>query len=548
MPEKAPTSEQILVEPISGVADLKIFDPALAGDLNSIQAIGMVYTGLVSLNDKLVVQKQLAQSYQMSPDGLTWTFTLLPNLKFSDGTALTSSDVAYSIDRALDPLVGSGVASTYLGLIKDADKRSAGTVKSLLNDSIFTPSSQTVIIRTSRKAAYFLQALTYNTSYVVEKKLIDKYGKNFTDHLNEGGCTGPWKVSSYTHGKEIVLVPNPYYYGVKPQLAKVVLSFYKSDATAYQAYQNGQLDSANVSSSLISTAKAFPDHQYHRVPILATDFIGMNYLTRPFDNLKIRQAFALALNKTVLAHNVEKDSRIATNHIVPQGMPAYDEKLVGPLGVKSVNGDQALAKTMFTEGMKEAGYTAQTFPKVTFSVATEGLTDASNLFSAIQQMWKTTLGVNVVIQNSDFDTLLNQISGSANNPKGLQMWYSDWFADYPDAQDWLTLQFGPQSSINSQNYGQSTKSYAEEQKTNQALMVNADTNQNTVLRMQQYNNAEQALVNDVAWLPIFQEASIYVQKPCVIGTVDNAQSLTPPDDWGAIYIAANTTCANAAQS
>jgi oligopeptide transport system substrate-binding protein len=86
------------------------------------------------------------------------------------------------------------------------------------------------------------------------------------------------------------------------------------------------------------------------VPILAVDFIGMNYLAKPFDNLKIRQAFALALNKSVLEHNVAKDSGIATNHIVPQGMSSYDSKLIEPLGVKGVSGDQAKAKAMFTQG------------------------------------------------------------------------------------------------------------------------------------------------------------------------------------------------------
>jgi oligopeptide transport system substrate-binding protein len=102
---KAPASGQIYIYPEEGVGDIATFDPAISTDVYSITAIDMVFTGLVQFNDKLQVIDQLAQSHQVSPDGLTWTFKLRPNLKFSDGTPLTSQDVAYSIDRALDPAV-----------------------------------------------------------------------------------------------------------------------------------------------------------------------------------------------------------------------------------------------------------------------------------------------------------------------------------------------------------------------------------------------------------------------------------------------------------
>ncbi|GER90886.1 ABC transporter substrate-binding protein [Dictyobacter vulcani] len=542
--DKASDDKQILVTPITGRADLKTFDPALAGDLNSIKTINMVFSGLVSLNDKLEVQNQLAQSYETSADGLTWTFKLKPNLKFSDGDPLTSADVAYSIDRALDPKVQSAVATTYLGLIKDSDKRNAGKIPSLLNDSIITPDAQTIILKTSQKAAYFLEALTYNTSFVVERKLITKYGANFTDHLNEGGGSGPWKVDTFEHGKQIVLVPNPNYAGAAPKLKKVIIPFYKNAQTAFQDYQNGQIHTTGVPTSMLTVAKALPDKQYHQVPILAIDFIAMNYLTKPFDNLKIRQAFALALDKDALAHNVNRDTNIASNHIIPKGMPGYNESLTGPQNVKETKGDSAQAKKLFDEGMKEANYTTATFPAVTFTVATEGSADASNTFSAMQQMWKNTLGINVKISDTDFGTLLDKANAAANNPKGIQMWYADWFADYPDPQDWLTLLFGKGVDKNGMNYGQNKQPYASTQQANQDLMLKADANTNSTERMQQYNQVEQALVNDVAWIPIAQEISTLVRKPCVVGVADNAEGLTPPEDWSSIYISNNTSCAS----
>ncbi len=122
----------------------------------------------------------------MGSDGLTWTFNLKPNLKFSDGTPLTSADVAYSINRALLPATKSVVGPVYLALIKDSDKLNAGKIPTIIGDSLLTPDPNTLVIIANKKAAYFLDALAYSTSYVVEKSLIDKYG-GYLDRPPERG-------------------------------------------------------------------------------------------------------------------------------------------------------------------------------------------------------------------------------------------------------------------------------------------------------------------------------------------------------------------------
>src|SRR5439155_7087297 len=141
-----------------------------------------VFTGLVGFDDKLNVTPELAQSWDESPDGLTWTFHLRPNLQFSDGTPLTSTDVAYSIHRSLQPAVKSTTAPIYEALILDSDKLNAGKIKTIINDSLMAPDDNTVVIKTNKNAAYFLQTLVYPSSFVVEKSLVDKYGNTkFTD-------------------------------------------------------------------------------------------------------------------------------------------------------------------------------------------------------------------------------------------------------------------------------------------------------------------------------------------------------------------------------
>ncbi len=540
-PSKAPAAQQVLNMPFyNQVSDNKTFDPALSTDTNSIAAIDLVFTGLVQLDDNLKIQPQLASTYQMASDGLTWTFHLRPNLKFSDGTPLTSADVVYSINRALLPATKSVVGPTYLALIKDSDKLNAGKISTIIGDSLLTPDPNTVVIIANKKAAYFLDALAYSTSYVVEKSLIDKYGDNFTDHLNEGGGDGPFEVQAWNHGTNIVLVPNPNYYGPHPQLTKLIYPFYKETDTNFKAYQAGQTDFAfGVPSADLATAKALPNNQYHLVPQLYLNYYTMNYLVKPFDNIHIRQAFALAINKDLIAHSVWKDTVIASNHIVPKGMPGYNPNLTGPDGVASTSGDTTKAKALFQQGLTEEGWTSVSqMPaiKLTYS---SGNPDSANEVAAVIQMWQTTLGVSVKANPEDFNKLLTDSEAALNNPNGLQFWGIAWIADYPDPQDWTTLQFDKGAQYNQINYGQNNSAGAATQQQTQQALEAADVNPDQTSRLQAYMQAEQQLVNDVAWLPMEQVAISIVLKPYVKGMVFNAQFLTPPNDWGNVYIASH---------
>ncbi len=138
---KAAANKQILVSTLAGagVSDILTFDPAKVTDANSATAIKAVFTGLVSLDKNLAIQPQLAASWAQSSDKLSWTFTLKPSLKFSDGTPLTSTDVAYSLNRALAPATKSGAAPYYLRYIKDSGKLNSGKIQTLIGDSLLTP-------------------------------------------------------------------------------------------------------------------------------------------------------------------------------------------------------------------------------------------------------------------------------------------------------------------------------------------------------------------------------------------------------------------------
>ena len=537
---KAPASQQVLNMCFyNGVSDIKTFDPALSTDVNSIEAIDLVFTGLVQFDDNLKIQPQLASSYDLASDGLKWTFHLRPNLKFSDGTPLTSADVVYSINRALLPATKSVVGPVYLALIKDSDKLNAGKIPTIIGDSLLTPDPNTVVIIANKKASYFLDALAYSTSFVVEKSLIDKYGDTWTDHLNTGGGDGPFEVQAWNHGTNVVLVPNPTYYGPHPQLTKLIYPFYKVTDTNFKAYQAGQTDYATlIPTADLDTARALPNNQYQLVPQLSINYLTMNYLVKPFDNIHIRQAFALAINKDLIIQSVYKNTYVPTNHIVPKGMPGYNPNLMAPDGVAGTSGDPTKAKALLQQGLTEEGWTSVSqLPAVKLTYAS-GDPNLANAMAAMQQMWQTTLGVSVKTNPEDFNKLLTDSEAALNNPNGLQFWAIGWIADYPDPQDWTSLQFGKGQQYNQINYGQNNSANAAQQQQVQQALDAADVNPDQNARLQAYMQAEQQLVNDVAWLSWAQVAYSQVLKPYVKGIVFNAQLLYPPNDWGNIYIAA----------
>ena len=541
---KASPDKQVLIRPFVGTSDLSTLDPALVQDANANRAVNMLYNGLFQVNDEGNVVGVLASSYSVSADGLRWTFTLRSNLKFSDGSALTSRDVAYSLNRALVVGAKSPYTTYAPGLIKDADKLAAGQLKTIIGTSILTPDVQTVTIVTTKKAAYFPSMLTYPAAYIVEKALIDRYGKNFTDHLGEGGGSGPWIVSKYTHNQEIDFTPNSHYFGAKPLLRLIACPFYKVDETAYRTYEAGKLSYAPVPVEQIAQAKQLAGNQYHQDPVLVTAYYTMNYLVRPFDNIKVRQAFALALNKDQIAANAYGGSVIATNHIVPQGTPGYNPKLTAPGGVKGTGGDPTLAKQLFDEGLHEEGLSAADLPTITLTVSTGGLPDAQQEVALETQMWQSTLGVNIKVNDIDYMKLLTASQAATNNRKGLTFWSLGWVGYYPDPQDWLSIQFGRGTVNNNMNYGQNRATDAVQQQGVQQLLSQADSNMDAAQRLQQYMQAEQQLVNDVAWLPIYQQTNNYVLKPCVVGATGNAFDVTPPDDWSKIYISTDAACAD----
>ncbi|GER90210.1 oligopeptide-binding protein OppA [Dictyobacter vulcani] len=518
--------------------DIASFDPGISTDNTSIQAINMAFTGLVQLDEQLNIKPQLAESYDVSDKGLTYTFHLRPNLKFSDGKKLDANDVAYTIDRALSPEINdqSGVALTYLGLIKDAPERTTGKVKSVIGTGVIVKDPNTVVIKLTKATAYFLGALTYPTSYVVEKSVVEKYGNKWTDHLADNGGQGgdgPFKVKEYNHTTGIKFVPNDNYYGKKPQLKEVDYLPYKDRQTSYNSYLADQVDITDIPLPQVRQAKSRPD--FNQNDSLTIFYIGMNYKVKPLDNINIRQAMALALDRDTIVKAAWQGAYTPNCHIIPKGQYGYNPDLKCP-GGSDTHGDKKKAVELFEKGLQEAGLTRQTFPQITLTYANQS-PEAANEAATEVQMWKSVLGITINTTSISQNTMYTQQAQTQGKDGPLQMWLAGWGADFPDPEDWISLQFGAGAPNNAYNYGDNNSSSVANQKDLQKQMLAADVMSDKAARLKTYNKIEQQLVDDVAWLPIYQRPDIRLVKPYVIGLKFSAASFIPPDSWANVYIA-----------
>ncbi|HEU5441407.1 MAG TPA: peptide ABC transporter substrate-binding protein [Ktedonobacterales bacterium] len=534
---KAPDSKQVLTRYIvANKLDVKTVDPAVVTDFYSYFPIYLTFPGLVTLNDKLEVVPWAADSAPtVSADGKTYTFKVKSGLKWSDGTAIDANTFAYSINRSVDPCTASPVGPYYLAIIKDvatfsgekcADdgKTITGKIQTLVGDSLVVSDPQTLQITLESPAAYFPDAMTYPTSFAQPKQLIDQFGnKGWTDHLVDNGGFGGnlFKITAWDHKGSMTLTRNDSFWGTKPVLKQINFKIYKDGDTEYADFQSGHLDVGSPPNTQYAAAKSVAG--FHENPSLSIGYLQPNWKAAPFDDLAARQAFAIAIDKDALANQVDKGTVLPTNHIVPQGMPGYNPNLTGPDGTQNVKGDAAKALALITDyANRKCGGKIASCPPVTLTESNDPDIVASG--TAIIDMWTKNLGgYPVKLTTTDFSSLLDQ----AYSPNPPQIFGIGWITDYPDPQDWLSLQF---SATASNNTGAVSVPEAND------LMAKADANQDPTSRIQQYQQAEQLLVTDVAWVPLSQGKQIYIVKPYVQGYSLTSLGYPTLDTWSTVYV------------
>ncbi|MGO8950889.1 MAG: ABC transporter substrate-binding protein [Ktedonobacterales bacterium] len=535
-----PDSQQIIHLPISnGSTDVATLDPALTSDLYSGQMIQLIYPGLVEINaaDQVIPWAATALP-TFDPTTDAYTFTVRSGMKWADGTPIDASTFAYSINRSLSPCTASILAS-YLFPIKDAAAFNAekcvagvptGTIGSTLIGAtlpITVVNPQTLVITLAAPAPYFLEAMTYPTSYAQPQTLIAQYGNTaWTNHLLDNGPFGGnmYDLSVDTHQGTITLIRNPNFWGTAPKLKQLDFTVYESDTAPYTDYLDGKLDQSAPASSQFKNAKARTD--FHEISSLAIFYYAPNWTKPPFNDVRVRQAFDLAINKTVIANTVNQGIDFATNHIVPSGMPGYNTSLKGPDGTTNLSGNTTKATALMQAYANDkCGGVIANCPAIAM-LAPQGTTE-QNQDTAVLGMWNAAFpGLKITITYEDFNTLIPTIF-SPNTP---QIYSLGWIADYPDPQDWLSLQFSPSASNNGNQVMLASAN---------TLMAEADQNLNPTQRFAEYNQAEQQLVTDVAWIPLDQEYAFWNVQPYVHNFTFDSYGFVPLANWDTMYLTAH---------
>jgi ABC-type transport system substrate-binding protein len=470
--------------------DPPTLDPANTSDVESATYIVEIFSGLVGFNKDLKIVPDLAEKWDVSNDGKTYTFTLRQNAKFHDGRPVTAQDVKYSLERAADPRTRSTVSPLYLGDITGFMDKYTGKATEVSGVKVID--NYTIQIDIDKPISYFLAALAHPTSYVVDKFNVESGEQPW--YLKPNG-TGPFKLAQWDQGQQIVLEKNADYYGdVKPSVDRI--EFMLGGGSAMTRYENGDLDATRVSIADIERVSdpASPLNKELSVdPQLSTSFIVFNTRKPPFDDPKVRMAFAMSVDREKLNDVVFKKMSTVATGILPQAFPGFNPDLKGipydPEGAKKL-----LAESKYASGL----------PDIVWSTVGGGGTAGSDV-QAIAEMLKENLGANISVEQTDWATYLSQINGTNID---FQMFDIGWSADYVDPHNFIGLLFRGGSLNNWSGYDNPA--------VNQ-LIDAASVEPSLEKRIGEYQQAEEKILQDAPVLPLTYGRDYWLTKPYVKG-------------------------------
>ncbi len=501
-PQAAPAAEpapsvQITAPLPGGVftrlwSDPPTLDPHLTSDTTSAGIVVEVFSGLVALNTDLQLVPDIAESWSID-NGVVYTFKIRPEVRFHNGKPVTASDFKWSIERAAAPKTASPVADTYLNDIVGAMDYIDGDATGISGIKVID--DLTLQITIDAPKAYFLAKLTYPTAYVLDRETVEDGGRNWWVDNPVG--TGPFKLHEYRIGERIILARNDDYYREPAQLERIYNNLAGGQSMAM--YENDEIDITGV--GLFDLDRVLdPDEPLNKELVVAppgfsVSYIGFNTSMAPFDDPKFRQALNHAVDKELIASEVLSELVQPAYSVLPPGFPGFTPEITG------LHYNPGLA----TQLLNESAYgDPATRPRITVTVPGSGGTIGLDL-EVIIEMWKQVLGVEVEIQQVEWATYLEDLDRQAFQAfAGL-----GWSADYPDPQDFLDILFHSESST---NHG----AYANPQVD--TILEEARIEQDVVRRVELYHQAEELIINDAAWVPLWFTGDRYVLiKPHVQG-------------------------------
>lgn len=454
-------------------------DPHKTQDGDTLDVVQQVFEGLVKWGEDNSVQPNLAEKWEIDPAGTLYTFKLRPNVKFSNGRAMTADDVKWSFERACDPKFASPTAGTYLSDIVGVRERLAGKATSVSGIKVVDPA--TVTIQIDKTRPYFLGKLTYACAYVVAKEALPDPTATMTKPEQMIG-TGPFVFDTIDTNRLVTLKAFKEYHEGAPKVERIERPVVLDAVTRLNMYKQGQIDLIPLERQDVKSIQADPklkdDLKFFDRP--STWYIGFNCDKVPaLKDPRVRRALGMAIDKKTIVDGILGGQNTIANGIVPPGVFGYRED------VKGLPFDVNAAKAL----LAQAGYPGgKGIGEIEFSYR-DGRPDVELVAQAVQQQWKEALGVSITLQKREWGSYLQKY-----NAKDLPAFHMRWGADYLDAENFLSTLLASYGGENKISYKNARYD---------ALCREADTILDEAKRKELYAQAEDLVIQDAPFIPIY---------------------------------------------
>jgi peptide/nickel transport system substrate-binding protein len=469
-------------------------DPQRMADFGSATVTAQVYSTLVRVDDKLQIVPLAAQSWSVSRDGLTWTFKLRDNLVFHNGRKADASDVKYSLTRLASPDSRSPSSRLLLADVVGFEEVNKGQAAELTGVRVVDPLTVEIRLQSPPKGD-LLPRLTHVSTAIIAREAVEKGGANWAETNPIG--TGPWKLKEWVHRSKVVYDAFPQYFEGKPKPDRLEMPIVPEAATQLAMYQNGELDVVLVPLGDYPRLKKDPrwSKEMREWDRAQTQVLALNpRVYAPFKELKVRQAFAHAIDRTKVINQVFHGLYIPAGGMLPPGFPGYDKDL------KGLEYNPARARDLVAEAGFPGG---RGLPPLTITV-NPVTTDYRMMAEPIAAMLKDTLGVPVEVQIQEFASF----TAAMNKRDVLPAFMTGWSGAMLDPNYFLELWLHSKSALNRVNYANPAFD---------ALLEQANASPDRARRAALFAQADQVVVKDVPLIPIMYTRFVYLLSPRVKG-------------------------------
>jgi oligopeptide transport system substrate-binding protein len=451
-----------------------------------------------------------AQSYEVNSAGTAYVFHLRTNARYWDGTPVRAQDFVYAWQRLIDPRLAAPDENLFADAVLNGGRvslmdpqRDKNTIDSALGTlGLRAVDDYTFQVQLQQPDPAFLWLAALPAGAPIKKDVVAKSGDQWATAPDTFVTNGPFRVTEMVKNDHIRVERNPYYWAGKAQLTRIDFVVVNDGARALDRYRNGDLDVMTVQPAQAGTVggDSSLSHQLVKVPNLTVYWIVFRVNSPPLDNVRLRLALAQALDRKAFVEQVLAGQGVPATALIPNGMHGYSPSL----GAQKFDVAQARAS------LSASGLSAKQISVTVSFDQTSDFRKATAKF--LHDQWATNLGINVVLQPLDANTL-----GSRKEAGQFQVTGPDgWNADYPDQADWYDT-FLTTSSLN--------YAFWQSQQYDNFVSV-ARTDVQPSRRDQEYLQAQSMLVNEAPVAFLAQTVSWYLVQPYVRGV-----ATSPLDEW-----------------